>query len=371
MMVELSVIVPVYNGERYLPQLLDSICAIRKISLEIILVNDGSVDKSAQIIKEYQQKDERIIYCEKENGGIVSARNHGLQKASGEYLFFADQDDRLDAQTVERALERLKKKNADMLLFSTKYFDDGGKVRECDTVFQEGSWQEHEIADIFIRKLVTRYAKEEAVSYLGHIWAAVIKRSMVAEYGIHFKRFMAIEDDLLFVLDALDHARLILTMKETGYYWRQNPDSRTRRGRYSDAHAEKMRRYYEYRTGVLLRHHVCTAEELERYYSGVRQEFILNLLDNEALRGLSAMGKACVLLRKYIENEEIKKALASAPACPLAERYKAEKSLLSKNRVFMALMYKKLKYRKARAGNTIRKWRSLQKDRKVRKKQGG
>ena len=231
-MVDLSIIVPVYNGERYLKQLLDSIHAITIGSMEVLFIDDGSADNSGEIIKAYMEKDRRFSYCKKENGGIVSARNYGLQRATGEFLFFADQDDVLEAAVLEKAVAKLKKEKADMLLFSTEYVNDAGNRSACDTVSEEGVYTEKEIGDLFIRKLVTRYAKREVVTYIGHIWAAVISRKLVAKHAICFKRFISIEDDLLFVLDSIDHAKRLITMCDTGYYWRKNPDSRTRKMRY-------------------------------------------------------------------------------------------------------------------------------------------
>lgn len=351
-MMDLSIIVPVYNGEKYLRQLLESVCAIKAVSAEILMVDDGSTDGSRKIIKDYQDRDKRIAYYLKENGGIVSARNYGLHKATGQYLFFADQDDIVKAAVLEKAVSALKRNEADMLLFSTAYMDDAGKKRACDTVFEEGSYAEKEIGDIFIRKLVTRYAKKEVVSYIGHLWAAVISREVVTEHSICFKRFMAIEDDLLFILDVLDHAKCLITMCDVGYYWRQNPDSRTRRGHYIEDLQGKKRKYYEYRTEILKRHKICTEEELEKYYTGVRQEFILDILDNEGFRGFR---KAYPALKRCVSNGEVREALLKPPACPLAYRYHGEKKLLSKGRVLAALVYKKGKYVKAGLVKHIRR----------------
>ncbi len=354
-MTDLSIVVPVYNGEQYLAQLLDSICAICAVSIEVVVVNDGSSDSSERMIKEYQEKDARIKYYSKENGGIVSARNYGLERATGKYLFFADQDDKLEAAVVEQSIQRMEEENADMLLFSTEYFDDTGKRWPCDAVYEAGSFDENEIADIFIRKLVTRYTKREVVSYIGHIWAAIIRRDMVQEYGIHFKRFMAIEDDLLFVLDSLDHAARIITMKETGYYWRQNPSSRTRKNIYCENFAQKKQKYYEYRTNILKKHNICTQEEFEDYCIGVRQEFMLDMLDNEAILGIGNIVKSRQLLKRYLDDLQIAEAMQSKPMCPLATRYVTEKRLLMQGKVKSAIVYKKLKYIKASVGNWMRR----------------
>lgn len=350
-MTDLSIIVPVYNGEQYLAQLLDSICAICSISIEIILVNDGSSDGSERIIKEYQSSDNRIKYFSKENGGIVNARNYGLERAEGKYLFFADQDDKIDAIVVERAVQRMEEEDADILLFSTEHFDDSGRRWACDTVYEEDCFGEHDIADRFIRKLIVRYTKKDAVSYIGHIWATVIKHDIVREHTIRFKKFLAIEDDLLFVLDALDYAKRLLTMKETGYYWRQNPSSRTRKNIYCENFVEKKRKYYEYRTNILKKHSVCTQEEFEGYCIGVRQEFMLDMLDNEAILGTKS---ACGMLLNCLSDEKNIEAMRSKPMCPLATRYVTEKRLMMQGKVKCAVRFKKYKYWKAKVANWVR-----------------
>ena len=104
----------------------------------------------------------------------------------------------------------------------------------------------------------------------------------------------------------------------------------------------------------MLRHHVCTQEELEKYYTGVGQEFMLDMLDNE---GHHSLRKAYKILKKWMAEPEIKKALAQPPCVPLAERYIAEKRLFSDDRVFFALLYKKGKYLKAALGNSMRRRR--------------
>lgn len=351
---DISIVIPVYNGEKYLPPLLDDICAIKKISLEVLLIDDGSTDGSRALIEEYQKQDSRLKYYHKKNGGIVSARNYGLERATGEYLFFSDQDDRLDATVLEKAIESLRENNADILLFSTRCFTDGGKEWACDTVTEEGVYGEWEIGDIFIRKLVTRYAEKEVVSYIGHLWAVVVRRQLVVENKISFKRFIAIDDDLFFVLDCLDHAKQLLTLKETGYFWRQNQASRTRNHSYTMNQAQKMKNYYTYRTEVLLRHNICNTEELHRYYTGAKQEFMLNLLDNEAMLG-AGIKKAAALLRIYLQKEDMQGALQQKAWCPLAERYGMEKKLLARGWVLSAVIYKKAKYAKTGIGKLIRR----------------
>lgn len=99
----ISVIVPVYNVEQYLRQCLDSILNQTYPEIEVLLINDGSTDASDEICREYAERDNRIRYFVKENGGLSDARNYALDRAEGEYVTFVDSDDFL----MEQALEKL------------------------------------------------------------------------------------------------------------------------------------------------------------------------------------------------------------------------------------------------------------------------
>lgn len=113
----LSVIVPIYNVERYLPRCIDSIIAQTYKNLEIILVDDGSIDKSGQIADFYQKKDNRIKVIHKNNGGLSDARNTGIDNATGDYIAFVDSDDFVEPDIYEKSMEKIKNTNSDVLVF--------------------------------------------------------------------------------------------------------------------------------------------------------------------------------------------------------------------------------------------------------------
>lgn len=110
----ISIVVPVYNVEEYLKQCLDSILEQTYSNWELILVNDGSTDSSGLICQEYAEKDARIRYFEKENGGLSDARNYGIEQAQGEYLTFVDSDDFLDASHLSVLYNALVNNDADI-----------------------------------------------------------------------------------------------------------------------------------------------------------------------------------------------------------------------------------------------------------------
>lgn len=124
-MISISVIVPVYNVEKYICRCVDSILMQTCTEYELILVDDGSPDRSGEICEEYARKDSRIIVIHKENGGLSSARNAGIDKARGEYLCFVDGDDVIHPDTLKILLRALKNNDADIAIGNFgRFYDD-------------------------------------------------------------------------------------------------------------------------------------------------------------------------------------------------------------------------------------------------------
>ena len=162
-MPKVSVIVPVYNVEKYLEKCLDSLVNQTLDDLEIIVVNDGSTDNSKNIIKEFQEqhKDKNLIYLEKENGGLSDARNYGMKKATGEYIAFLDSDDYVDYSIYEKMYNKAKEKNADYV--------------ECDFYW---TYDSHKKEDIGVRYR----SKKEMLIYARVVaWNKLIKREIIKE----------------------------------------------------------------------------------------------------------------------------------------------------------------------------------------------
>ncbi|WP_022752762.1 glycosyltransferase family 2 protein [Butyrivibrio fibrisolvens] len=127
---KLSIIVPVYNIDKYIGKCIDSIRSSTYTNLEVILVDDGSTDNSGNICDYYKQRDDRIIVVHKTNGGLVSARKAGVSIATGEYVAFVDGDDFVDSDLYSNAIEKLIETKADMICFGYTRWDNEGKKRE-------------------------------------------------------------------------------------------------------------------------------------------------------------------------------------------------------------------------------------------------
>lgn len=136
----ISIIIPCYNTEKYLPQCLDSIVTQTYNHLEIICVIDGSPDNSLDICKQYAENDSRIVIIEQDNQGLSGARNTGIDVAHGDYIIFVDSDDWMDHTACEKAVKKIEKNNYDLVIWSyIREFTDTQKEKmilgECDLSF--------------------------------------------------------------------------------------------------------------------------------------------------------------------------------------------------------------------------------------------
>ena len=133
-MINVSVIIPVYNVEKYLVDCLESVIQQSMREIEIICVNDGSTDSSYDILSEYADKDPRILILNKENKGLSAARNTGLRKASGKYILFLDSDDYLSSPDILESLcKKADKEELDQLYFDAKVVFENENVKAANS----------------------------------------------------------------------------------------------------------------------------------------------------------------------------------------------------------------------------------------------
>lgn len=131
----ISIVVPIYNVEKYLRQCLDSILNQTYQNFECLLINDGSPDNSADICREYVEKDSRFKYFEKENGGLSDARNYGIRQSKGSYITFVDSDDWLENDALQLLYDALKKENADISIGRYNCYDES----RCQYLFYDSN----------------------------------------------------------------------------------------------------------------------------------------------------------------------------------------------------------------------------------------
>lgn len=123
-----SIIIPVYNCEKYLDKCLSSVIAQSYQKLEIIVINDGSNDNSGKMIQEYADNYANILPINQANSGVSAARNNGIEKASGEYLLFVDGDDYLETEYIKKLVEAAQRNASDLVICGCTMVDSEGKV---------------------------------------------------------------------------------------------------------------------------------------------------------------------------------------------------------------------------------------------------
>lgn len=193
-----SVIIPVYNAEGTLRRCLDSLVRQRFSDYELLLINDGSTDGSDAICREYANTYSCVRYFAKENGGVSSARNLGLEQAEGEYILFVDSDDYVSQDYFALLSHTLESDAVDLLMFGYRNF--GGVSTEWDT----GEF--YEDSEIGIAERVSSAVRQYLFSSL---WSKAFKRQILERHNIRFANDLAIGEDQAFIFTYAMHIRSI------------------------------------------------------------------------------------------------------------------------------------------------------------------
>lgn len=183
-----SVIVPIYNVEKYLSQCINSVLEQTFIDYEIILVNDGSTDKSGEICENYKNKHLNIQVIHKENGGLSDARNIGLTVSRGEYIIYIDSDDYIsDVHFLEDIFNKRNKDSSDVILYKfQKFYDGNDSLEPCG--FSLKGVENIKDTDDLLLELV------KCDAYYGAAWIKAIRRKLLVENNICFEKGLLGED---------------------------------------------------------------------------------------------------------------------------------------------------------------------------------
>lgn len=206
--IKVSVIVPIYNSEKYIGPCVESICAQTLKDIEILLIDDGSSDNSFALIEEFAKKDSRVKIFKRENKGAAAERNFGIEQARGKYLSFLDSDDFFEPQMLELAYDACEKRQADFCVFKADLFDSDTKKRVY------ASWILRE--DIVPSKDVFSYKDINQNIFRifnGWAWDKLYSRDFILREGLKFQE-QRTTNDLFFVYAALVKANRITVVKK-------------------------------------------------------------------------------------------------------------------------------------------------------------
>lgn len=213
-MAEVSIIVPVYQVEKYIRQCIDSILAQTFTDFELILVDDGSKDRSGQICDEYAGMDKRVKVIHQKNSGAAAARNSGMDQAIGDYFLFVDSDDYVVPTMVECLYEKVVKEKADIAVCNYLYFFENDREKDFSTNIKSEVLPGTEI--FYNRKNERNYGIWTVV------WNKLYRKETVGKVRFRFGRYF---EDEFWANDIYQMDIKVVTIPECLYYYRQHDES--------------------------------------------------------------------------------------------------------------------------------------------------
>ncbi len=209
-MAKVSIIVPVYNVEKYLDKCLQSLINQTLKDIEIICVNDGSTDNSLEILERYAKKDSRIIIINQENQGLSGARNSGLKKANGEYIGFVDSDDWVDLNFFEKLYNSAVKYNCEIACAGFK---------RCGKFFKSArkKYTKEQVYTQINDKIIA-----DKIPYDNYVWNKIYKREALKEFSFPIGRNF---EDIAVTVKIVHKLKNMVTVPETYYNYRKNQSS--------------------------------------------------------------------------------------------------------------------------------------------------
>lgn len=204
---DVSVIIPVYNTEKYLSACVDSILQQAHVSLEIILVDDGSTDTSASICDDYAQKHNNIIALHIQNSGPATAKNEGLKHAQGSYIALTDSDDRMEPLMLHKMVSAGYEHNADIVCCNYKQIDEQGNVSHLNNTNKQYVLNHEE-------GFIHFFSKDKIYS---QCWTKLYKRKMLVEHHIENDPGLRTDEDFIFNIRAFTHAKTTVIVDEPLY----------------------------------------------------------------------------------------------------------------------------------------------------------
>lgn len=251
----LSIIIPVYNIEQYLNQCIESLLSNCN-NYEIILVDDGSTDKSPQICDDFALKYEFIHSFHKPNGGVSSARNWGIERAKGKYIYFVDGDDYVEG--IDSLIKVLQNEDAEGFVLNSIFLDSNDNIMR--------KYEYDHVSEMSIAKDYCNQQKK-----LHAPWSFIYRRDMIINNGIRFDIQLKYAEDWLFVVQYLTHIKVVQSVKGFFYYYRKERIGSAMNSKYSE---ENIWRYFDAYDKMSQIKPVMN----KRYYNNERKELLSYIL---------------------------------------------------------------------------------------------
>ena len=243
-MPKLSVIVPVYNTEKYLRECIDSILTQTFTDYELIMVDDGSTDGSGVICDEYARKDERVRVIHQQNAGVTNARKSGVQSACGMYFSFIDSDDWIHPEMFERMVEKCVEVNADVVICDVS-LEYGTKAEILPSLTEEGFYHKNDLRDkIYPTMLMDVSFRRPGI--LGSSCNKLFHRKVLEQVFWQVDDSFVYGEDALFCYAALLESNGVFVLRKPLYHYRQHSESAMHQYNGKKYYENALRSYYAY-----------------------------------------------------------------------------------------------------------------------------
>lgn len=227
---KISIIVPVYNGEKYLNTCLNSLSNQTYRNIEIICVNDGSTDNSKKILKEFKNKDSRFKIINQKNAGVSSARNKGNEYVTGKFIMYLDSDDWIDPEACQVALNELLASKADVILWTyTREFGERSAPKyifeEKRVVFKENNMDK--LRQRFFGLVGNELQHPENADSVVPVWGKLYKSSLILNNNIKFidTKIVGTSEDALFNIEVFRHVKKAIYIEKFFNHYRKTNET--------------------------------------------------------------------------------------------------------------------------------------------------
>lgn len=330
-----SVIVPVYNSEKFLCRCIDSILNQTYRNIELILVNDGSTDKSGDICNNYADRDPRVHVLHQANKGVSAARNSGIYHASGNYLQFVDSDDFIDCNMTDTLVEAIEKNSASLVICGYKRVDSAtGLCIQNNCSPEYGLYNFNEFLNImdclYIRFLINSPCNK------------IYRTQIIKDNSILYRKDIELGEDLLFNLDILKKSNAFQIIPDCPYNYIQY-----NYGNYGNLTNKRRKNLYEIQK-MLFEQTISLYEDkesykdqinnLEKFYSKRLPSIVVNIANSHSM---NEFGYYLKTAKKIREDEVFNKTMNSVEV--ITPQEKLMKFLMENKLFFSIFIYAKIK----------------------------
>lgn len=334
-MAKISVIVPVYNVEKYLKRGLSSLISQTLEELEIIIINDGSTDASLDICRQFEEQDSRITVINKINEGVSIARNIGIEYATSEYIVFFDPDDEISENMYEQLYKDITSSGCDICLCN--YLEIGTKKKEIKLPYSSGKYGQEIVQAIFFDMIAPKRIGDYSI--IGSPWRGIYRKDIIDEYSITFPPNIRPMQDLIFNLKYLLQCKNIFINEKFLYKYYAEIGSGVRG--YKENYYENGKRVFE-----LIESFKLQKESSEVLEERLRIRWFIFILNNIEMiiyqDSKNTLPQKKRILERILYDDKTKYYLEKIDVKEYSMKIKYLYNCIKKCRIFLLIIYYKL-----------------------------